>query len=207
MRFAKEGYPFILAAFVVALIGWLWFSPLAAVLWTLPLVFCLNFFRDPERRTPADPRAIISPADGKVVAVGPYEDAYLEEPAQRVSIFMNVFDVHVNRAPTTGVVETVTHQAGQFLNAMDAAASEHNEQTRIALRTDHGKLAFTQIAGLVARRIICYLHPNETIRAGARMGLIRFGSRVDVVFPARCSVSVRVGDRVRAGETIIGAWS
>lgn len=207
MRVAKEGYPFIIAAAVLALIGWLWFSPIAAAFWTLPLMFCLNFFRDPDRQAPPDPKAIISPADGKVVAVGPYEDAYLEEPGQRVSIFMNVFDVHVNRAPTTGVVETVTHQPGGFLNAMDAKASEQNEQTRIAMRTDHGKLAFTQIAGLVARRIICYLHPDEAIRAGARMGLIRFGSRVDVVFPARCSVSVRVGDRVRAGETIIGAWS
>lgn len=207
MSLAPEGRALCIGAAITAAVAWLLFPVWVALLCTAGAGFCVNFFRDPVRTPPADPDAIVSPADGRVVAVGDHEEPFLGEPARRISIFMNVFDVHVNRAPTDGVVDTVTHHPGRFVNAMAADASEHNEQTRITLAADRGKLVVTQIAGLVARRIICDLQPGATVPRGERIGLIRFGSRVDVVLPARCPLRVNVGDRVRAGESILGMWT
>lgn len=207
MTLAPEGRTVCLSMAAAAIAGWLWAPLWVAVLLTAGALFCLNFFRDPGRTPPRDAAAIVSPADGTVVAISPHDDAFLGEPGQRVSIFMSVFNVHVNRAPYAGMIESVTHQPGRFLNAMAAEASEHNEQTRVTMETDHGKLVFTQVAGLVARRIINYCQPNRPVERGERIGLIRFGSRVDVVLPARCSLRVQVGEKVVAGESVLGTWS
>lgn len=193
-------------ATLLAVAAWVWGPAWCGVVVTVAAAFCLNFFRDPRRTPPADPQAIVSPADGTVVAVTPHDDPFLDEPGQRVSIFMSVFNVHVNRAPADGLVQSVTHQPGKFLNAMAAAASEHNEQTRVTLQAPQGNLVFTQVAGLVARRIICYCEPASPVQRGERVGLIRFGSRLDVVLPARCALTVQVGQKVTAGESILGTW-
>lgn len=217
---AREGWP-IVAAFalgsglLVALSVWLlgqvgW----GAVAVGAPLtVWCVWFFRDPDRRTPATPGAVISPADGVVCAVGPApfppELGLTESETAgglRVCVFMNVFDVHVNRAPAAGRVERIRYTPGRFFNASFDKASEHNERSAMALRLPDGRvLAVVQIAGLVARRIICRVREGRRLDAGERYGLIRFGSRVDTYLPAGSSVSVRVGQRVRAGESIIGS--
>lgn len=195
-----------MAALAVA--AWLWFPAWVAVGLTGATLFCLNFFRDPERPPPPDAAdGILSPADGKVVAVTPHDDPFLDEPGQRISIFMSVFDVHVNRAPVTGTVGRVTYHPGRFINAMAADASECNEQTRITLHHERGRLTVTQVAGLIARRIICYCYADGPMVQGERIGLIRFGSRLDVVIPARCRVRVRVGERVAAGRSILADWS
>lgn len=207
MPIAKEGWPFIGAAALFAVIGWAWLPVWLAVVLTANLLFCLNFFRDPARTPPADPAAIVSPADGRVVAIEPHEDGFLGEPGRRISVFMSVVDVHVNRAPVTGAVASVAHRPGRFLNAMKAAASEHNEQTRITITSERGKLVVTQIAGLVARRIVCDLAPNDRIVRGDRIGMIRFGSRLDVVVPARCVIRVQMGAKVVAGESVLADWS
>ncbi len=207
MRIAPEGRTLCITVAAIAGAGWLWAPTWLAVVLTAAALFCLNFFRDPVRVPPSDADAIVSPADGTVVALAPYEEPFLGEPGQRISIFMNVFNVHVNRAPTDAQVEAVSHHPGSFQNAMAADASEHNEQTRVTLTSDRGNLVLTQIAGLVARRIICDLQPGEAVGRGARIGLIRFGSRVDLVLPARCTVRVAPGQKVRAGETVLGVWA
>jgi phosphatidylserine decarboxylase len=162
--------------------------------------FCLYFFRDPDREVPPGPVAV-SPADGKVVVVTP------ENGGQRISIFLNVFDVHVNRTPIPGRVVDVRYQEGQFLVASKEAASHSNEQNAITVLGTIGgqetRIVFKQIAGLIARRIICYKKPGDTVAAGERVGLIKFGSRVDVQLGPEWEVAVRVGQRVSAGSSII----
>jgi phosphatidylserine decarboxylase len=163
-------------------------------------LFCLYFFRDPEREVPTGPVAV-SPADGKVVVVK------AENGGQRISIFLNVFDVHVNRTPIPGRVTEVRYQEGQFLVASKEAASHSNEQNTITVLGTVGgietRIAFKQIAGLIARRIICYKKPGDVLAAGERVGLIKFGSRVDVQLGPEWEVAVRVGERVSAGSSVI----
>jgi len=193
MKIAREGWsPAALIAVVGVAVGFL-LHPLAAVPFVLMLLFTLWFFRDPERETPDDPRALISPADGRVLIA----------TADKISIFMNVFDVHVCRAPTGGRVEEVRHLSGQFLAAYKDSASEHNERASIRMRDGQSELTFTLVAGLVARRIVCRVVPGQSLRAGERVGLIRFGSRVDVSPPPGFTPRVKVGERVTAGETIV----
>jgi phosphatidylserine decarboxylase len=172
--------------------------------WALPLyilaAFCLYFFRDPNRQVPPGPVAV-SPADGKVVVVKP------ENGGQRISIFLNVFDVHVNRTPIPGKVTDIRYQEGQFLVASKEEASHSNEQNLITVEGIVGgkatRVAFKQIAGLIARRIVCYKKLGDTLAAGERVGLIKFGSRVDVQFGPEWEVAVRVGERVSAGSSVI----
>jgi phosphatidylserine decarboxylase len=172
--------------------------------WALPLyilaAFCLYFFRDPNRQVPPGPVAV-SPADGKVVVVKP------ENGGQRISIFLNVFDVHVNRTPIPGKVTDIRYQEGQFLVASKEEASHSNEQNLIIVEGIVGgkatRVAFKQIAGLIARRIVCYKKLGDTLAAGERVGLIKFGSRVDVQFGPEWEVAVRVGERVSAGSSVI----
>ena len=172
--------------------------------WALPLyilaAFCLYFFRDPNREVPPGPVAV-SPADGKVVVVKE------ENGGQRISIFLNVFDVHVNRTPIPGRVVDVHYQEGQFLVASKEAASHSNEQNTITVEGTVGgkttRIAFKQIAGLIARRIVCYKKSGDTVDAGERVGLIKFGSRVDVQFDAAAALQVKVGDRVRGGASVL----
>ncbi|NLV25011.1 MAG: phosphatidylserine decarboxylase family protein [Deltaproteobacteria bacterium] len=203
---AKEGYPFILLfafiTLVFALLGW---SLLALLLLILTL-FTVYFFRNPERSTPVETKAVISPADGKVVFVGEVkEDRFLKDDALKISIFMSVFDVHVNRVPFSGKVVDMFYRKGEFLNASLDKASDLNEQSGILLETEKGKrLLVVQIAGLIARRIVSYPRIGDALTKGMRYGLIRFGSRVDIYLPKGTQAAVRTGDRAIGGETIIG---
>lgn len=210
---AREGLPFILGGLVVSVIlilaavrydsRWLFSFGIVATLLTL---FCIFFFRDPERSFTAEPRMLISPADGKVVQIKRIDDhPFIGGPATQVSIFLNVFDVHVNRIPTDGVVEYVKYNPGKFLAAYDDKASEVNEQTDIGIRSSDGhRLVVKQIAGLIARRIVCRLNEGDTVSIGNRFGLIKFGSRTDLIVPEDSRIDVAVGDRVKGAETVIG---
>jgi len=205
---AKEGYPFILAALFCIIVVWIvglsflefFFVPLG--------VFVVAFFRDPERTPPPD-GSIISPADGRVIKVERMMDSrFTGAEAMRISIFMNVFNVHVNRVPADGRVLDVQYNPGKFFNASLDKASMYNEQNALILqRPDGSKFAFNQIAGLIARRIVCYARPGDELKRGERFGLIRFGSRVDVYLPVSCRVSVKVGDKVSAGTSTLGYWN
>jgi phosphatidylserine decarboxylase len=202
---ALEGLPVIAAFAVIAGIFWAlgWYK--AACVMTALAVFTLSFFRNPERRPPQGGRLVVAPADGKVVFVGDvYEGRYMKAEAVKVSIFMSVFNVHVNRAPETGSVAGVYYNKGRFISANLDKASMDNEQNAVVLETGHGRVMFVQIAGLIARRIVCWVGPGDTLQRGERFGLIMFGSRLDVYLPPGSVVRARVGDKTRAGETVIG---
>jgi phosphatidylserine decarboxylase len=193
MKIAPEALPFVAVLGVSMLaLGALTHVAFAAPLAAL-LLFTLWFFRDPERHTPEDPHAVISPADGKIIRADKDE----------ISVFMNVFDVHVCRSPIAAEVAAVDHRSGRFLAAYKDAASDHNERVSIELRDGQRKLTFTLVAGLIARRIVCRVTPGQLLRAGERIGLIRFGSRVDVVLPPGSTPQVRSGQRVVAGVTVL----
>jgi len=203
----REGWPFI-ALFAVGaiLLGLLW-GPLGWLGLVLTL-WCAFFFRNPERVTPVRPHLVISPADGVVCMVGhavpPEELGMGSEPRMRVSVFMSVFDVHVNRTPIDGRITKISYKPGKFLNASLDKASEDNERMAVRMQTAEGaEIAFVQIAGLVARRIKCDLIEGQEVRAGQRFGLIRFGSRVDVYLPDGTQPLVACGQRCIAGETVL----
>jgi phosphatidylserine decarboxylase len=205
---APEGIPFLLGSIVLAaalLFVWPRTVP-AALFGVLLAVFVGWFFRDPARSPPILPGAVISPADGKIVYAGDNPPGrYFGEPGKRVSVFMSLLDVHVNRAPVSGKVVSVQYHPGKFLAANVEKASLANEQNGVLLETPDGhRVAYVQIAGFIARRVVCDLVPGDTVRAGQRVGIIRFGSRVDILLPSSASLNVREGDRVRAGESIVG---
>lgn len=212
---AREGWP-IIATFALVTVGaWVGLGLVAAgagaaagLLGLLATGWCVWFFRDPPRHPPADPGVLLAPADGVVCAVEraapPPELGLPDTSCLRVSIFMNVFDVHVNRSPADATVIRVVHRPGRFFNASRDKASEHNERCAMRLRLEDGSdVACVQIAGLIARRIVCRVAAGDTLRAGERFGMIRFGSRVDVYLPSVYAASVSRGMRTRAGETII----
>ena len=208
MHIAREGWPVIATAAgvlgVVAVVGGLAGHPLAAVPVVLAVAFCLWFFRDPERRPPADDRLVVSPADGRVLAVvAEREERYLAAPATRISIFMSPLDVHVNRAPIGGTVERVEHKAGRFRAAFADKASLDNERNALVLTSGGRRFLCVQIAGALARRIVCRVAPGDHVQRGERFGMIRFGSRVDVLLPTSAKPSVALNDRTVAGETVI----
>lgn len=203
----REGWPFIALFAVATLLLFILWQPLGwlGVILTL---WCAYFFRDPDRITPTRPGLIISPADGAVCMVGlavpPAELEMGSEPRMRVSVFMSVFDVHVNRIPIGGRITRIAYKPGKFLNASLEKASEDNERMAIRMETpDSGEIAFVQIAGLVARRIKCELVDNQEVRTGQRFGLIRFGSRMDVYLPDGVAPLVMCGQRCMAGETVL----
>ncbi len=206
---AKEGYPFILISLapVVAVLvaGFCWlewiFVPIA--------LFVINFFRDPERDIQADEASIVSPADGRVIKVERVADnRFTGGDALMVCIFMNVFNVHVNRTPASGRVVKVMYNPGKFFNASYDKAALENEQNCLVVETPKGgRLAFNQIAGLIARRIVCRVSTGDTLVKGERFGMIRFGSRVDVYLPVGCEAVVKVGDKVKAGSSVIARWA
>ncbi len=200
---AVEGWRFILPAAVAAcILGWIgWWG--AAMPLTLFALACLGFFRDPERTPPAVTGAILAPADGRVMGVVDVEDGWVGR-AVRVSIFLSPLDVHVNRSPVAGLVRDVQYARGRFLAAYRDEASELNERCTVALEGDSARLTVRQIAGVLARRIVCRARPGDKLQAGERYGLIRFGSRTDLVVPRGTELRVRVGDRVRGGESIMG---
>jgi phosphatidylserine decarboxylase len=201
---AREGWPFIAAAVAAAvLIGWF-----AGWAWSLPVwliaVFILQFFRDPARLPPAGEGLVIAPADGRIVSVERVRDPYLERDALRLSVFMNVFNVHSNRSPIDGTVREVWYSAGAFVNAALDKASLDNERNALWIRTDAGvDVTCVQVAGLIARRILCYVKAGERLRSGQRFGFIRFGSRVDVYLPQGSRPRARVGDKVKGGLTVL----
>jgi phosphatidylserine decarboxylase len=202
----KEGYPFIVIAAVLAvLLGSLW-SPLGWIFAILTVWVCY-FFRDPPRTTPVREGLVISPADGRVslitTAVPPPEMDLPQEPMKRVSIFMNVFDGHVNRSPVTGRIAQILYTPGLFLNAELDKASEDNERNALVIETSTGPIGVVQIAGLVARRIVPFVKQGDSLGVGERFGLIRFGSRVDVFLPLDTQILVGLGQFAIAGETVL----
>jgi len=201
---AREGWPFLAAAVIAALLA----AWLAGFWWSLPLwigaLFVLQFFRDPPRQVPEDARAVLSPADGRIVVVEKARDPWLERDALKISVFMNVFNVHSNRAPVDGTVRQRWYHAGSFLNAALDKASLENERNALWLRTPAGAdVTCVQIAGLVARRILCYVGAGAELRKGERFGFIRFGSRVDVYLPVDAQPVAAIGDKVFATESVL----
>ena len=190
----------MVSALATWLFGW-WSIPL----W-LATVFILQFFRDPPREVPDDPAAVVSPADGRVVEVSRSEDPYLRREALKVSVFMNVFNVHSNRSPVDGTVKERWYVGGAFVNAALDKASLSNERNALWIQRDDGRdLTCVQVAGLIARRILCYVEPGARLERGQRFGFIRFGSRVDVYLPADAEVKAAIGDKVYAAESVL-AW-
>jgi phosphatidylserine decarboxylase len=200
---AREGWPILAGAVIVAAIvtwfgGW-WSTPF----W-LFAVFALQFFRDPARELPNDPRAIVSPADGRVVRVEKAHDPHADREALKISVFMNVFNVHSNRIPVDGIIKTMQYFPGKFVNADLDKASLENERNAMVITTPAGQtVTCVQVAGLIARRILCYAKPGETVGRGQRYGFIRFGSRVDVFLPLEARARVTIGEKVSATSTIL----
>jgi len=200
---AREGWPFLVAAIIAAaaagwLIGW-WSAPI----W-LAALFVLQFFRDPPRQPPGDAHTVVSPADGRIVAVERVRDPYLERNAIKVSVFMNVFNVHSNRSPVDGHVQKRWYHPGRFVNAAFDKASLENERNALWLRTTRGAdVTCVQVAGLIARRILCYVEEGDSLARGQRFGFIRFGSRVDIYIPEDANLVAALGDKVYATSTVI----
>ncbi len=200
---AKEGWAYLAIAVIVAAVATGFFGWWSVFFW-LAALFVLQFFRDPARDVPQEPGLVVCPADGRVLLVGKERDPYLQRDALKVSIFMNVFNVHSNRSPVAGLLQSVTYTAGTFVNAALDKASSGNERNALHLRTDSGvDVTCVQIAGLIARRILCYVKAGDRLERGERFGFIRFGSRVDVYFPLDSRPRVAIGDKVKAGATVL----
>lgn len=212
MSFAKDGIGTLLAILFLAVIfsagllinrSWL-MKGFVVLVWVFVL-FSLYFFRDPERTIPTDENVIVSPADGKVIIIRKVkENTYLKGPATQVSIFMSVFDVHVNRIPMSGTVGYFKYYPGKFLPAYREKASTDNEQTVIGIENDRSKILFKQIAGIIARRVICHVREGYHVTKGKRFGMIKFGSRADIFLPENVEVNVKLKQKVKGGESIIG---
>ncbi len=200
---AREGWPYIglalVAALAVTAIGGWWSLPF----WIVAL-FVLQFFRDPPREAPQGERLVLAPADGRVISIETVRDPYADRDAMRISVFMNVFNVHSNRSPVDGTVEAVRYSPGSFVNADLDKASEQNERNALSIRADDGSLVgCVQVAGLIARRILCYVKPGDALVRGQRFGFIRFGSRVDVYLPLGSRPFVGVGEKVHATSSLL----
>ncbi|GAA5103782.1 phosphatidylserine decarboxylase [Bartonella jaculi] len=205
----KEGYPFIVTFFVISLIlGWIW-SPL---FWCglILTVWCIYFFRDPDRVIPLNSNWVMSPADGRISCVEPCvppEELGLGNKEMiRISVFMDIFSCHINRIPINGTIESIVYRPGQFANAELDKASQFNERNGLVIDSKHGKIGMVQIAGMVARRIVCWSKENDSVITGERFGLIRFGSRLDIYIPTEVKLRVAVGQTAIAGETVLGSF-
>lgn len=200
---AREGWPFLAIAVVVAAVVTYFSAAWSIPLWIIAL-FVLQFFRDPARAVPQQPGAVLSPADGRIVAVERAQDVYAQREAIKVSVFMNVFNVHSNRSPVDGTVQQVQYFPGKFINADLDKASTENERNAVVIRTAGGQtVTAVQVAGLIARRILCYVKAGDMLTRGQRYGFIRFGSRVDVYVPLTAAVKVAIGDKVSATTTTL----
>jgi phosphatidylserine decarboxylase len=201
----KEGYAYIIISFLLVILGFLISNGIGFIM-LLVSMWCIYFFRDPERITNKAEGIVSSPADGIVVDISrkiPPVEIGINEEMHKISIFLNVFDVHVNRSPVAGVVERVVYHPGKFLNAGVDKASEENERNTLVINSNQGKFAVVQIAGLIARRIICTVSAEKSLEAGERYGLIKFGSRIDLYIPLNFKIKVLLGQRMVCGETII----
>jgi phosphatidylserine decarboxylase len=208
MRIAREGYPLIFAGAALsvasAAAGWKW----ACGAFGMATLAVSAFFRDPERTIPDGEGIVVSPADGKVVSIADVRGSRFPETKTRVSIFLSPLDVHINRLPVGGEVEDICHQPGKFVAAYKEIASERNEQNSLRIIDEKGRaFGVVQIAGAVARRIVCWVKPGDRLERGARFGLIMFGSRTDVYLPSGCRLEVQEGQRVRGGETVLGRFA
>jgi phosphatidylserine decarboxylase len=202
---AREGWPFLAIAVIAAALITGYSSVWAIPFWIIAL-FVLQFFRDPPRKVPGDAKTVVSPADGRIVAVEKVRDPYLDRDAIKVSVFMNVFNVHSNRAPVDGEVKQIWYNAGSFVNAALDKASTENERNALWIRTGAGvDITCVQVAGLIARRILCYAKSGDKLERGQRYGFIRFGSRVDVYLPVNARVRAALGDKVYASSTILAS--
>ncbi len=210
-KFAPEGYPFIFGSLFLTVIALVVHFTFHFSLFTFHFFFGLTifmafFFRDPERKIPEGEGIFVYPADGKVILIKDvYEEDYLKDDAKEISIFMSPLNVHVNRAPSEGIVESVIHAPGKFLSAFKHEASLQNENIVMLLNTQYGKVLVRQVAGFIARRAVCNAKPGDTLKKGQRYGIIKFGSRLDVYLPKDTKIMVKLGDKVKAGETVIGA--
>jgi phosphatidylserine decarboxylase len=200
---AREGWPFLAIALALAIGATVWCAVWSIPLWIIAL-FVLQFFRDPARAVPQDEGAVLSPVDGRIVAVERVQDVYAKRDAIKVSVFMNVFNVHSQRSPVNGMVEHVEYFPGKFVNADLDKASSENERNAVVIKTADGEIVTAvQVAGLIARRILCYVKPGDPLHRGQRYGFIRFGSRVDVYLPLNASIKVAIGDKVSGTTTIL----
>ncbi len=203
----KEGIPFIVISAAITFLSWLFGFFLLTIFCLLITIFVICFFRNPERKIPPDESAIVAPADGKVIKiVDVVEDGLIRGNYRMISIFMNVFNVHVNRIPCSGRISAIDYREGKFFSADLDKASALNERNHLVIRPTQGEdIMIVQIAGLIARRIVCWVTTGSDVRKGERFGLIRFGSRLDVYLPAAAAdIQVQLGQKVRAGETILG---
>lgn len=204
MKIAPEGYPYIVFFFLVTVLIFL-ISQIVAIVPFLLLCFMVFFFRDPERSIPEGDNNYVSPADGKIILIQDvYEEKFLRGNAIEISIFMSPFDVHINRSPCKGVVEDIKYSKGKFYSAFRPEAERYNENISILLKTPGGLLLLRQVAGSIARRAICRVKKGETLEKGERFGIIKFSSRVDIYLPKETVIRVTLGQKVKAGETIIG---
>jgi phosphatidylserine decarboxylase len=199
---AREGWPFLAIAVIVALIASLTLGAWSLPFWLIAL-FVLQFFRDPGRLIPLDPKAVLSPADGRIVVVAKAHDPYANREALKISVFMNVFNVHSNRSAVNGSVKEIQYFPGKFVNADLDKASTENERNAVVIDANGQIVTLVQVAGLIARRILCYIHVGDRLKAGERYGFIRFGSRVDVYLPLTAEPLVSVGDKVFATNTAL----
>ncbi len=209
MHFAREGYPRIFALGILCLVLNLLGLPKLGLFFFLLTLFVAYFFRDPERVAPEDDRYLVAPADGRVVTIeqNVTNDRWLSAPATRIGIFMSPLNVHVNRLPVAGVVESVRYQAGKFRPAFAEDATQVNEQNGVTVQDAQGRrVVFVQVAGILARRIVCALKGGERVRQGERYGMIMLGSRVDLYCPVEVQIKVQVGQTVKAGETIVAEY-
>lgn len=203
---AREGWPFLTIAVVASAVATYFSGAWSIPLWIISL-FVLQFFRDPARTIPQNPNAVLSPADGRIVVVEKAQDPYAGREALKISVFMNVFNVHSNRAPVDGTIQTVNYFPGKFVNADLDKASIENERNALTITAANGQtVTCVQVAGLIARRILCYVHAGDVLSRGQRYGFIRFGSRVDVYLPLSATPKVVVGDKVSATETILAEF-
>jgi len=200
----KEGYYFGIPPLALGAIAYLLQWWIIGTIAVLLAAFVFFFFRDPERAIPSTAGAIVSPADGRVVVVK--DENWNSRPGNRISIFLAIWNVHVNRAPAAGTIVDIQYRPGKFLAAMLERASLENEQNVFSLATDAGPMVFKQIAGLIARRVVCWKKPGEMVARGERIGLVRFGSRVDVWLPREAQVMVQVGDNVKGGSSTLALW-
>jgi phosphatidylserine decarboxylase len=208
---AREGWPFFAISLLVSAVVAYFFGWWSAPLW-LATLFILQFFRDPPRQVPQDPQAVVSPADGRIVFVGKAQDPYLKREALKISVFMNVFNVHSNRSPVEGTVKERWYFPGSFLNAALDKASLENERNALWLQAagqpaGRGDVTCVQVAGLIARRILCYVGPGVALKSGQRYGFIRFGSRVDVYLPLDAQPQAAIGEKVYAAETVLARFA
>lgn len=201
---AAEGWPFIIPLAIVTFLLYAFGWKNTAIVSLALTLFVLFFFRDPERTVPEGNGVVVSPADGRVIVIKDiFEPSYLKQDVKQISIFLSVFNVHVNRSPISGTVETVKYNPGKFHVASVDKASLDNEQTAMVIANGKNKILVKQIAGLIARRIVCYAKPGDAITAGERYGLIRFGSRVDIFLPKDAELKVKLGDRIKGARDII----